>query len=239
MTVDFARWDLLIEDPNWYKTIIPELNELQKDPRPDEVLKEEILTYFDTHLASGQIGLGKIGKNFDAERLPVDTMVIHHTAGVPGMSLTRLSTIELLRLYAPYYLKPYGAEDAFIAGQAIYSGHFRNGKQVFWPYHWMIRHDGNYERLLMDNEIGWQAGTWGVNRRSVAIVFDNNYENSCPSRGELRAAAEIISKYYPTIASDHILGHREVNPKTTCPSNFFLDTPDRKGWKHDLISYLA
>jgi len=104
--------------------------------------------------------------------------------------------------------------------------------------HWFVRHDGTAERLLNDNEIGWQAGNWNINCRSVAICFDGDYENTRPSDIELSAAANIIKDHYPQIARERILGHREVNQKTTCPSNLFLSDTTHRGWKDDLLALL-
>jgi N-acetyl-anhydromuramyl-L-alanine amidase AmpD len=109
---------------------------------------------------------------------------------------------------------------------------------VFWPYHWFVREDGRVERLLKDHEIGWQAGDWDINCRSVAICFDGDYENSRPSDIELHAAAKIIKENYSQVSRERIFGHREVNPKTTCPSNLFLSEDGKRGWKEDLLSFV-
>lgn len=173
--------------------------------------------------------------NTDTERKSIDTIVIHHTSNPPGMSKDRLSGIELMRLYAPYFYVPKSEADKRIKGKPIYSGHARGGKQVFWPYHWLIRKDGEAVRLLGDGEIGWHAGNWDVNCRSVAICFDGDYENAWPSDAVFASVATIIEKHYPRVAKENILGHREVNPETTCPSNLFLPSRDRQGWKKDLL----
>jgi N-acetyl-anhydromuramyl-L-alanine amidase AmpD len=93
------------------------------------------------------------------------------------------------------------------------------------------------ERLLEDNEIGWQAGNWDINCRSVAICFDGDYENSKPSDIELKAAANIIKEYYPGVLKERIFGHCEINRKTTCPSNLFLSMDSRRGWKEELLAF--
>ena len=223
---------------DWYKTVIPDLQELMKQwVDDDRESKENVLLFFEKHLGAGNIGLGQSGKEWDLERKPIDTIVIHHTHNPPGMTRERLSVEELLRLYAPYYFAPYDERDKSEQGKPIYSGHFRDGKQVFWPYHWIIRANGVTERLLLDSEIGWHAGNWETNCKSIAIVFDNNYENQRPSDIELKSAAELIRKQYPQIKMGNIFGHREVNLKITCPSNLFLNTNSRKGWKDDLLAF--
>jgi N-acetyl-anhydromuramyl-L-alanine amidase AmpD len=126
-----------------------------------------------------------------------------------------------------------------LRGEPIGSGHLRNGKQVFWPYHWIVRKDGRAERLLYDSEIGWHAGNWDINCRSVAIVLDNDYEESLPSRTELFAVASIVTRHYPGVSIGRVLGHQEVNPRTACPSKLFLDAAGRKGWKSELLDLIA
>lgn len=211
-----------------------------KEQEPDkyELTKECIYNFFEKHLALGDIAMGSEGKNFDTERKLIDTIVIHHTHETTSTTKERLSAIELLRLYAPQFSNPSYEGDKDIKGKPIYSGHFRDGKQVFYPYHWIIRKIGSAERLLFDNEIGWHAGNWEVNCRSIAITLDNDYENSEPSSVELTAIAKIIKENYPFISKDKIVGHREVNQKTTCPSNFFLSKKGICGWKDILFEIM-
>jgi|GEM_PF-2098109 len=51
---------------------------------------------------------------------------------------------------------------------------------VFCAYHWLVYMDGTMERLLQDNEVGWHAGKWDVNCKSVAICLDDDFENLAP-----------------------------------------------------------
>lgn len=235
----FAKWDGLLKRPDWYVAIIPDLQAIKADIETigilnQEALKDELYSFFDSRLAASKIPLGTNRGYFDRARKPIDTVVMHHTSHQPGFTPNQLSAVELVRLYMPYFAAPVEAEDKQLRGQAIFSGHVRDGRQVFWPYHWVVLTDGSCRRLLADSETGWHAGNWEVNCRSVAIVFDNDYENSAPSERELRAAAEIIKTHYANVSPDHILGHREINPKTTCPSNLFL-----LGWKQDLLKLLS
>jgi len=234
----FEKWDGLLRRADWYIAVVPELKFLQAeieklDAESQAARKQEIYNYFEKHLAAQNIVLGDNRGYFDRERQPIDTVVIHHTHHPPGMTAEQLSAIELIRLYAPYFSNP-DAGDNDIKGSAIFSGHARNGRQVFWPYHWIVRGDGSAERFLEDGETGWHAGNWDINCRSIAIVFDNNYEHGAPSDVELRSAAAIIKNHYPAVPRERILGHREVNPKTICPSNLFIST-----WKETLLRAIS
>lgn len=239
MKINFSKWEGLIHQPTWYFDIITDVKPLlslkKSNPEEYEEIKESVYDFFEGHLMRGDIVLGTTGKDWDAERKPIDSVIIHHTAIAYPLSPERLSAITLFRLYASYYANPYDLGDKEIKGQPIYSGHFRNGKQIFWPYHWTVRKGGECERLLNDNETGWQAGNWDVNCKSAAIVLDNNYESSIPSAVELNAVAKIIKEHYPRVKKENIFGHREINPKTTCPSNLFLSHDGIKGWKEELL----
>lgn len=241
---DEQKWLEAIKKSDWYFIIVPEIETIRKqleergDKNESESVKEQIYGFFEKQLALDNIALGHTGKNQDAARMPIDTVVIHHTANPPGLTPARLSAMELARLYAPYYAAPTYEADSDFKGQPIYSGHFRNSKQIFWPYHWIIRQDGNAERLLLDNEIGWHAGNWDTNCRSVAIVFDNNYADSAPSAIELQAVADIIKTNYGDVPKKNIIGHCEVKPMTVCPSKIFLDHDGQTGWKHDLLALI-
>lgn len=185
--------------------------------------RNAVYGFFEPLLGSGKVLLGIAGKDWDAERKSVDTVVIHHTKGESGITWQRLDAMHLLRLYAKSYLSPTTEKD--IEGLPVWSNHFRieNGKRrmVFYAYHWLVRTDGTVERLLNDNEIGWQAGNWYINCRSVGICLDGDFERSAPPAAMIEGARKIIREHYAHVDSECIIPHREANPKTTCPGVWF------------------
>lgn len=239
--INFQKWDDIIQtDPLWYVTFLTEIKEAQ-GKGVDRYLRESkdaLYGFFEKHIKQNDLVLGEPILDWDKDRKAIDTIVIHHTQEPHGLTQERLSSITMLRLYVPYFTDPADQNDLIIKNTPIFSGHFRDGKQVFWPYHWLIRNNGIAERLLNDNEVGWQAGNWDANCRSVAITLDNDYENGVPSGEELDAVARIIKEHYPHVSKERIFGHREINLKTTCPSNLFLDSETQHGWKNDLLSRL-
>jgi hypothetical protein len=237
-------WRKAISKPTWYMSVIPELELLMELIRNEPSAKQEcwkatLYDFFELYLSSDEIALGSGAGQFDQARMPINKIVIHHTSNPPGMSSHRLSAIELLRLYAPYFLHSQDQDDHRLKGRPVFSGHVREGRQVFWPYHWLVRKNGAADRLLLDSEIGWHAGDWQVNCRSVAIALDDDFERRRPSDRELAAIARIIRTYYPRVPANQIVGHREVNAKTTCPSELFLANVKRLGWKNDLLALLG
>ncbi|MDD5738887.1 MAG: peptidoglycan recognition family protein [Candidatus Pacebacteria bacterium] len=176
--------------------------------------------------------------NWDAQVLPIDTIVVHHSALDPNATWVRISNLQKETLYRPRYES--SDPEPYLKGQEPHSGHFRpvggEWREVFYAYHWLVRPNGKCERLLQDCEVGWQAGNWDVNCRSIAICFAGDFTDGQPTDEALDACATLIAGYmknFPAIKIENVIGHREVNPKTICPGNGFLG-PD--GWKQTLIN---
>jgi hypothetical protein len=235
---DDKKWSEVVKSANWYLQISNEWQKILKQAETEggdslKNAKEEVCHFFETHLANHEVSLGADGPNWDVERKPIDTIIIHHTKILAGVTWERLNALQLVRLYASYYASPSYEEDAHIKGQSIFSHHFRNNEQVFYAYHWLVRMDGQVERLLNDNEVGWHAGNWEVNCKSIAICLDNDFENSSPSDLVISSVVRLIRDNYSQVRTENIFGHREINPRTTCPSNNFLN-----GWKLQILDGL-
>lgn len=235
--LDKDLWNKHIEKPDWYLRLENEFKRVEKitqnlTDKESEDLKENIYSYIEEKLNSDSIALNKNGPDWDDERKPIDTIVIHHTSHNKPLTLSRLNTKHMLRLYMPFFQNP-NDENKDIKGNAISSGHFMHRKQVFYGYHWLVRMDGSIERLLKDTYIGWHAGNWDTNTRSIAICLDGNFENSSPESSVIQAVADLINKNYSSITPEGILGHREVYEKTVCPGNEFID-----GWKPKLLGLI-
>ncbi len=171
-------------------------------------------------LEENAVMLGEAGPNWDADRQPIDTVVIHHTSRAQPMDLRVLNAMHLLNLYVPKYRHP-GEDLEVIGGTPVYSGHADSaGNQVFYGYHWLIRRDGSREQLLPDEAIGWHAGKWDINTHSVAVCFDGDFEQGQPAQVALDSAAELIAGQYAGVESRRILGHNAV-VQTICPGNDF------------------
>lgn len=238
-TFDEAAWWNELAKPDWYVRLQPEFARLEKlaTEHPDEPeyreVKHAAYPVVEKALRIRRIPLAENGEDFDAERKPIDTIVIHHTKGQPGIALPRLSAMQLLRIYAPHFAHPNGESRDAMAGGAVWSGHFYQGEQVFWGYHWLVRQDGSAEQILADDYIGWHAGDWDVNTRSIGICIDDNLTNTVPGETVLQAIAEIIQKHYGHVAHDSIVAHSEVNRKTECPGHLFHDQ-----WQRTLLAML-
>lgn len=223
------QWLAELHYPDWYIRLKPEYERILAvfqglDKLQQRKLKHEVYSFFEQALTAKEIFLASDGPNMDKERKDIDTIVIHHTKTFP-VTRDLLSAIHLLRLYTGYHSKTTRPQ-----GEPLWSGHFYKGTQVFYSYHWLVHEDGKIERLLNDDEIGYQAGNWDVNCRSIAISINANLEERDPTPETIASIKKIIEEHYPTISKDRIIGHREVNVKTICPGNTFIN-----GWKTQLI----
>lgn len=240
-----SSFEPVVSEPNWYEQlqIIPDRKRslaivafaaLQAKPPLTAISAERDIRYdaLGALLAEGKVRLGDPARdrelpNWDEDRQNIDTVVVHHTNRPGGLTNERLNAMELARLYIPRYLSD--STDPYVKGQPIYSGHFDSkGRQVFYPYHWIIRQNGDAERLLDDNAVGWHAGNWDVNKRSVAICFDDDLANKPPTDASLETARDILRDNYQ---KTQLIGHRQVNSATECPGNAFLGDD---GWGNTL-----
>ncbi len=238
---DEGRWSRGLEHADWYLRLADELQTLRKryespGETEAEAIKTEVREFFERKLDTGEITLADTGDDLDAERAPIDTIVIHHTSAPPGYTLKRMNAVHLLNLYVPYFANPTLEQEKHLKGKPIWSNHHdAAGRQIFYAYHWFVRMDGSVERLLEDKAIGWHAGNWDVDTRSVGICLDNDYEASNPTNDVLEAVAGIILEHYPSVMTDRILGHQEVaHLPTICPGSKFLDE-----WKGELLGAIA
>lgn len=209
---------------DWYKVIYPEFEAILAQNEDGNIEKRNaarsaVYGFFERLLNEGKVILGETGKDWDRVRTHVDTIVIHHTKGESGMTWQRLDAMHLLRLYAKAYLSP--STEKEIQGQPVYSHHFRDDRMVFYAYHWLVRRDGTLERLLYDSEIGWQAGNWEVNCRSVAICLDGDFEHTPPPIAMINGVRALLREYYDYIEPNRIIPHHKANPHTTCPGDWF------------------
>ncbi|MDB5161126.1 MAG: hypothetical protein JWO96_506 [Candidatus Saccharibacteria bacterium] len=232
---DEAYWQRRISDPDWYTELVPFAKETvaSLDRQGRDQFHKKIRHFFEEELLQGRVALADAGPNLDEQRKSIDTIVIHHTSADPGYRLSYMDAVQLLNIYAPYYMNPTVREERHLKGSSIWSNHTRDGKQTFLAYHWLMRMDGSFERLLPDESLGWHAGNWDINRRSVGICLDNDYEDKDPDDALLQKLAAHIKEHYPKVTPDKIVGHCECREGTICPGNNFI-----AGWKPKLIEFL-
>lgn len=234
---DQAYWERLIKSPTWYFGYVEFMKNAQDTlgggSEEFVKLRRHAREFFKRQLLAGEVNLANDGPNLDEQREPIDTIVIHHTSGEPGYDLDYMNAVQLTNIYAPYFANPTDERERGLKGRPIWSGHFLNGKPSFIGYHWLMRMDGSFERLLKDDELGWHAGNWEINKRSVAICLDNDYEKQDPTDEILQKLAGHIRAHYGFVKKENIIGHCEAREGTICPGTNF-----KRVWKKKLLSYL-
>jgi hypothetical protein len=240
---DKVYWASAISRPDWYFEFVDWAEKAQDllgaDSEQANQLRRDIRHFFEDKLKEGKVALANTGPNWDQQRLPVDTVVIHHTSAEPGYRLSYMNAVQLLNIYATHYANSKDGINKRFPGQpvssakAIWSGHFRGDKPSFLCYHWLMRMDGKFERLLDDDLIGWHAGNWDINRPSVAICLDNDFDARCPAEKTLKQLASHIKNHYPRVKKNRIIGHCEARVGTTCPGKHFVDE-----WKPKLLELI-
>lgn len=239
MYLDEQFWREALTHPDWYVQLEEDFKRLeeiakQKEGQPDEKeVKNEAYSLVEEALKNNTLPLAKTGDNLDIERKPIDTIVIHHTKNKPGMSLERLNAMQLLRLYGKSYAHPLNSRLNNTNNGAVWSNHFYNDQQVFWAYHWFIRENGEAQQLLKDEYVGWHAGNWDINTRSIAICVDDNLKDRQPDYIVMQKIAKIIKNHYSHVAHENIIAHCNVNPKTECPGHLF-----NQKWRAELLALL-
>jgi N-acetyl-anhydromuramyl-L-alanine amidase AmpD len=236
---DADWWWEMLGKPDWYRLVYDDFKQIESAAQAEtdygqrKDIKRPMYETVEKAYAAGHIPLADHGQDQDAERQPIDTIVIHHTKNPPGMTLDRLNAMHLLRIYGiPQHARQEPTNNK--SEQLVWSGHYYQNKQVFWGYHWLVRADGSTEHILNDKYIGWHAGDWPINCRSIAICFDDDLSNKLPSKHALAEAAGIIRKYYPHVEADRIIGHRDANPTTACPGDKFHAL-----WRNELLQQIA
>ncbi len=216
-------WEKNLSKKDWYLRLADDFKKYIISPDENiknrKKIKKEIYYIVNEFYRKDKLYLGNSGKNWDKEKKSIKYIVLHHTSTQKDISLSNLSTIQMLRLYVNRYLSR--SKDPYVYGKPLWSNHFRRGKMVFFAYHWLIRADGKTQRLLPDNAIGWHAGDWDINCASIAICFSGDYENKIPNKKMLDACVKIIKENYSHIKKKNILGHGETRPKpTSCPGKY-------------------
>jgi hypothetical protein len=237
--IDETYWREALRKPTWYLLLKDDFDHLEKLAEKEEDytkrkrIKEKAYSLVEEAIREKQLPMASRGESLDTERQPIDTIVIHHTKNKPGMTLSRLNAMQLLRIYGRYFANPADPRETYLQGQPVWSGHFYESQQVFWCYHWLVREDGSCLRILDDQYIGWHAGNWDINTRSIAICIDDDLSEKEPSATVITAIADTIKQQYPGVKPARILGHCEANDATKCPGHLFIES-----WKQKLLAEL-
>ncbi|MDO8530163.1 MAG: peptidoglycan recognition family protein [bacterium] len=162
--------------------------------------------------------------DWDIDRKPFDMIVIHHSAGNPKTTPEEIDNLQKKTLYEPRYRSE--SKSPFVKGLPVHSGHVVDGVEKFLGYHHLVYSDGKVTDELSSlkkiddtwyiDHVGWHAGNWGVNCRSVAICLVGNFTKEEPPEAQLKATAALIMRYRKLNPKTLITPHSD-HTKTECP----------------------
>lgn len=94
-----------------------------------------------------------------------------------------------------------------------------------WPgigYHAVIARDGARYKTNNDNTVSYHAGSW--NRRAIGVCLVGDFTREEPTVEQLVAAGETVLNYADVfnVPAENIVGHKDIDPSTSCPGNFPL-----------------
>jgi len=80
---DEEKWIKILKKPDWYLELFDDYKNIMKqrdavDEKTSLEIKNEFYGFFEKQIASNNIALGQTGLDQDAERKPIDTIIIHH-----------------------------------------------------------------------------------------------------------------------------------------------------------------
>ena len=233
--IDQNKWQDALREPDWYVRLDEDFRGLEKyadtlSEAEHQRVKDQAYGLVEQALADGVLPFAEEGENLDKERRPIDIIVIHHTKNRPGLSLARLNAIQLLRIYGRYYANPTDPREQHFKGQSVWSNHFYKGQQVFWGYHWLVRNDGTVEQLLADDKIGWHAGNWDINTRSIGICIDDDLTEKAPTDAAIATISCLVRKRYAAVKPSNLVGHADINHQTICPGRLF-----KSDWRQQIL----
>jgi hypothetical protein len=211
-----VRWRAHFADVDWPFTLQDDICRyvLPQYTLPDDrVYRWAMYDLLAELLINGEVALDFPKCKVDQDRDEISEIIVHHSHSQPSISADRLSAMGLLRLYIPVL---WSKSNSSHQRSTLSSGHWRAGRQVFYAYHWLVRPDASTQRLLDDHEIGWHAGDWRVNRRSVAVCLAGDYSSRMPSANALGMLSQICD-HYP---GAEVRPHCHINPRTACPGRW-------------------
>lgn len=171
----------------------------------------------------------------DGDRImPVDHMVVHHTAGREMINSTDLEVMD----YFDKTGKNRGYESVRkkrrLNAIRSYHTHPKREKETFAQAHFAVHpynlnHNSYGWRLVplickpFEN-VTWHAGNWKINQKSIGIEICGNYEKRKIDRKALLLIADTFKFWYKNLNRQGIelkvMGHKDF-ARTACPGMIY------------------
>jgi len=147
------------------------------------------------------------GSNGNMSLKNIDTLVVHHDAvAIPAA----YDTMQRIQSEAAYHVK------------------------VGWKhlaYHYMIDNVGDIYQCVPEKEIGYHAGNYTMNQKSIAVCLHGNFETQNPTAAQKKALREFCEMMFtkrpdlPKLLRTGLKMHKEVRIQpTSCPGRNLIPT---------------
>jgi N-acetyl-anhydromuramyl-L-alanine amidase AmpD len=93
---------------------------------------------------------------------------------------------------------------------------------LYIAYHYVIGGKGEIKQTRLDDEIGYHASNWPVNKTSIGICLLGNFDVEKPNPVQLFTLRDLIKKIKGKFYIKEVVGHRKYSAKT-CPGKNLSD----------------
>jgi N-acetyl-anhydromuramyl-L-alanine amidase AmpD len=93
---------------------------------------------------------------------------------------------------------------------------------LFVAYHYVIGANGKAVQTRLDDEIGYHASNWPVNKTSIGICLLGNFEKEKPNPIQLWSLRDTIKDIKARHYIKEVSGHRKYSSKS-CPGKNLTD----------------
>jgi N-acetyl-anhydromuramyl-L-alanine amidase AmpD len=112
----------------------------------------------------------------------------------------------------------------------------KNGNGLYTAYHYCIDKKGEVHHTRPVDEVGYHAGSWWHNLRSIGICLQGDFTKESPEYAQRHALSELIKQLMSDygIERKNVLPHRAVKASTQCPGipdDLLNDIIDDNDWK--------
>jgi len=131
----------------------------------------------------------------------INKFVLHHTAGSLNDTAESTSQAHKRRNWgssrSPVYARP---------------------SSLGWyaQYHYFIDKDGKRTQFRKHDEIGWHAGVWSVNQKSIGVCLAGNFEHEVPTEAQLNELSKLMHELEDQYPKVDWLFHRDIKATACC-----------------------
>lgn len=130
----------------------------------------------------------------------ITKFILHHTAGSLQDTAKSVSDAHQRRNWGSAS-KPVYAEKSSLGW--------------YGQYHYFIDKTGKLTQFRKEDEIGWHAGNWFVNKTSIGVCLAGNFQHETPTEEQLNALSKLMHNLQDRHDAEWFF-HKDIK-STACP----------------------